>query len=83
MSEPQDTNEAAGGRSDSTAELGADFDDAEERFIHQTLAILRESYEKEAQPYLDRLMAIRARKPLRMMVTVAEAEAMGFKAPNK
>lgn len=63
MSEPKDQTEAACGGSALTAELGADFDDAEERYIHQTLAILRESYEKAAKPYLDRLYAIHARRP--------------------
>ena len=72
-------NEAADGGSDLTAELGADFDDAEERYIHQMLAMLRESYDKAAKPWLDRLATIHAhRPPSPMIVTTAQAEAMGL-----
>ena len=83
MNEPKDQNEASCGGSALTAELGADFDNAEERYLRETLAILQESYSKAAKPYIDRLVAIHSmRPPAPMMVTLEQAEAMGFKAPN-
>jgi hypothetical protein len=82
MNDQETTNEAACGGSALTAELGADFDDAEERYIHQTLAMLQESYAKAAKPYIDRLVAIRSLRPLQMVVTREQAEAMGFTVPN-
>ena len=80
MSEQKDSNEAACGGSALTAELGADFNNAEERYLRETLAILQESYSKAAKPYIDRLVVIRStRPPAPMMVTREQAEAMGFK----
>lgn len=82
MSEQQEQTEASDGQSELTDVLGTDPYEAEERYLRDTLAMLQESYTKAAKPYLDRLVAIHSIKPMRMMVTVAEAEAMGFKVPN-
>lgn len=55
------------------------FEDAEERYLRETIAMLREGYEKAAKPYFDRLVAIQSMKPPRpMIVTREQAEAMGF-----
>ena len=81
MSDSKDHDDACGA-SRSDAGLGADFDDAEERYLHETLAMLQESYAKAAKPYIDRLVAIRRLKPLQMVVTREQAEAMGFTVPN-
>jgi len=82
MDKPKTDENPKAKRPPLSAELGEDFDDAEERYIHETLAILRQSYEKEAKPYIDRLVAIRSARTPRMLVTVEKAEAMGFKVPN-
>ena len=36
---------------------------SEEQYCYQTLADLRRSYERNAKPYIDRLVAIRAIQP--------------------
>lgn len=83
MNYQQNQNEAACGGSALTAELGADFDNAEERYLREMIAMLHESYTKAAKPYVDRLASIYALRPApRMFVTKEQAEAMGFKVPN-
>ena len=57
-------------------------DEAEERYLRETLAMLQESYTKAAKPYLDRLLAIRNRKQPQMMMTVEQALALGLLPAN-
>lgn len=57
-------------------------DEAEERYLRETLAMLQESYTKAAKPYLDRLLAIHNRKQPQMMMTVEQALALGLLPPN-
>ena len=50
-----------------------EFDDTEERYLREMLAMLQESYKKEAKPYIDRLAAIHAtRLPAPMIVTCSD-----------
>ena len=60
MNNQQHQNEAACGGSALTAELGADFDNAEERYLREMIAGIQESYIKAAKPYIDRLEMIYA-----------------------
>ncbi|OYW62736.1 MAG: hypothetical protein B7Z31_00250 [Rhodobacterales bacterium 12-65-15] len=76
MSEQKDQNEAACGGSALTAELGADFGNAEERYLREMIAMLHESYTKAAKPYFDRLAMIYALRPApRMFVSKEMYEA--------
>lgn len=63
MSEQKDQTEAADGGSALTAELGADFDNIEERYLRETLAMLNAHHEKMIKPYIDRLVAIHSQGP--------------------
>lgn len=72
-----------GGLSALTDVLGDDFNNAEERYLLEMLAILRESYEKMTKPYIDRLVSIRSMRPTApMLVTRQQAEALGLLPPN-
>lgn len=83
MSEQQPTNEAAGGGSALTAELGAEFDREEERYLREALAMLDESCRKMAKPYIDRLVFLQSLRPSpRMLVTKEQAEALGLTVHN-
>jgi len=57
-------------------------DEAEERYLRETLAMLQESYAKAAKPYFDRLVAIHNRKTPQMMVTIEQAQAFGLMPAN-
>ena len=72
MSGTKDQNEAACGGSALTAELGADFDNAEERYLREMIAMLHESYTKAAKPYIDQLAAIYALRPAPCMFVTKE-----------
>ncbi|MDD5371428.1 MAG: hypothetical protein PHQ40_20305 [Anaerolineaceae bacterium] len=52
----------------------------EERYLHEMVAMLQESYAKMAQPYLNRLAEIQYLKqgPDPVLVTVEEAIALGL-----
>jgi len=57
--------------------------DVEERYLREHIAMLQESYAKAAKPYIDRLVAINAmRRPAPMIVTVAQAQALGLMPAN-
>ena len=49
----------------SSAGLGLppERDNAEERYCYEMLAQLRRSYERDAKPYMDRLVAIKSMRP--------------------
>jgi hypothetical protein len=50
----------------------------EERYLRETLGMLRKNYEKAAKPYINRLVEIQAmRPPEPAIVTVAQAKALG------
>jgi hypothetical protein len=52
---------------------------SEERYLHEMIAMLQESYAKAAKPYVDRLAAIYAmRPPAPMIVPVEQAQALGL-----
>lgn len=54
--------------------------DSEERYLRETLAMLQDSYEKAAKPYIDRLVEIYAmRLPEPMIVTIEQARSLGLK----
>lgn len=57
-------------------------DAAEERYLRETLAILRESYEKAAKPYIDRLVVLHSRSMPQMPVMVEQAQALGLLPAN-
>lgn len=58
-------------------------EDTEERYLRETLAMLRESYERQAQPYIDRMTKIYAmRPPPPMIVTLEQAQALGLVTAN-
>lgn len=83
MSETKDQTEAAGGGSALTAELGADFDNTEERYLRETIAMLNAHHEKMIKPYIDRLVEIHKYRPQpAMMVTREQADALGLLPPN-
>lgn len=44
--------------------LAAEQDTAEERYCLQALAELRRSYERDAKPYIDRLVQLRSTRPV-------------------
>ena len=46
----------------------------EERYCHVALAALRHAYERDAKPYIDRLVALRLLQPLRYTLWVREPE---------
>lgn len=53
--------------------------DAEDQYLREILAMLRENYDKAAKPYIERLAMIRShRKPEPIFVTIEQAKAMGF-----
>lgn len=53
----------------------------EEEYCHQALADLRKSYERNAKPFIDRLMMIQAMKAPRVVLTPDQAlEFIDFKA---
>lgn len=58
-------------------------DEAEERYLRETLAMLQESYAKAAKPYIDRLAALHSRRVPKIVVTVEQAQALGLMPPNK
>ena len=64
-------------------DISVAFDDAEERYLREALAILHQSYTKAAKPYMDRLVAIHAiRPPAPMLVSVEQAQALGLLTHN-
>ena len=79
----QDENEAACGGSALTAELGADFDNTEERYLREMIATLNAHHEKMIKPYIDRLVELHKYRQ-RPAITVAreQAEALGLLPPN-
>ena len=83
MSKTTQTNEAADGQSRLTAELGADFDLEQERYLREALARLDADYRKMAKPYIDRLVFLQSLRPSPpMFVTKEQAEALGLTVPN-
>lgn len=83
MTETTHANEAADGQSRLTAELGADFDNTEERYLRETIAMLNAHHEKMIKPYIDRLVEIHKYRPQpAMMVTREQADALGLLPPN-
>ena len=83
MNDQQHQTEAACGGSALTDELGADFDNAEERYLREMIATLNAHHEKMIKPYINRLVEIRNyRARPAMMVTLEQAEALGLKVPN-
>lgn len=53
--------------------------DTEEQYLREILAMLRESYDKAAKPYIDRIAMIQShRKPEPIYVTIEQAKAMGI-----
>ncbi len=57
-------------------------DEAEERYLRETLAMLQESYARAAKPYIDRLVALHSRSVPQMLVTVEQAQALGLLPAN-
>jgi hypothetical protein len=57
-------------------------DAAEERYLHETLAMLQESYANAAKPYMDRLVALHSRSLPQMLVKVEQAQALGLLPAN-
>lgn len=55
---------------------------AEERHLREMLAMLQNSYEKAAKPYVDRLVALHSRSQPQMFVTIEQAQALGL-MPDK
>ena len=55
---------------------------AEERYLLGQLAIIRQSYEQAAKPYVDRLVALRSRSLPQMIVSIDEARGLGFDVAN-
>lgn len=51
------------GLSEGLGPVVTEREDAEERHCYQMLAELRKSYERDAQPYIDRLVAIKSMRP--------------------
>ena len=50
-----------------------------EGYLQETLARLQESYEKDAKPFIDRLVAIHSmRKPNPIIITLEQARALGL-----
>lgn len=57
----------------------------EERYLHEGLAMLQQSYAKAAKPYMDRLVwleSIKPPQPFTMMVTAEQAAAIGLTVHN-
>ena len=49
-------------------------EDAEERYCYQMLAELRKSYERDAKPYIDRLVALKSMQtPAPIVLTLDQA----------
>ena len=62
---------------------GLGYAEDEEHFLRETIAMLKESYDKAVKPYIDRLVMIQChRKPDPIFVTIEQARAMGFEVPN-
>ena len=57
-------------------------DEAEERYLRETLAMLQESYAKAAKPYIDRLASLHSRRVPQILVTVEQAQALGLMLDN-
>lgn len=55
---------------------------AEERYLLGQLAIIRQSYEQAAKPYVDRLVALRSMSRPQMLVSIDEARDLGFDIAN-
>ncbi len=53
-------------------------DAAEERYLREMLAMLREEYARASKPYIDRLVALHSLKLPQMLVTVEQAKALGL-----
>ncbi len=49
---------------------------AEERYLREMLAMLREGYEKAAKPYIDRLAEIQAMRPPSPVIIATEQARM-------
>ena len=59
---------------DAALSLTPERDSAEERYLFQTLAELRRAYERDAKPYIDRLVAIRSmRSSVPLVLTLDQA----------
>ena len=50
----------------------------EERFLRETLTMLREGYAKAAMPYIERLVELHRLRPQSILVTVEQAREMGI-----
>ncbi len=75
------TTPIAEGPNDVTV-MRQEFDDSEERYLRETLAMLQESYAKAAKPYIDRLVAIRSLRTPQMFMTVEQAQELGILPHN-
>jgi hypothetical protein len=77
MKATEGTSAAAVGGSELSEGLGPvvpEREDAEERYCYQMLAELRKSYERDAKPYIDRLVAIKSARPApRITLTIDQA----------
>ncbi|AWY09299.1 hypothetical protein vBRpoSV10_177 [Ruegeria phage vB_RpoS-V10] len=50
--------------SDRISPTGRDLDAAEERYLREQLSELQRAYQRDAKPYVDRLVEIEHRKPI-------------------
>lgn len=50
----------------------------EEEYCYEMLRILRDRYEKDQKPYIDRLIAIKQRRTTRIIVTTNELDRLVF-----
>ena len=55
-----------------------EIENEEERYCHQMLAMLQESYVKAAKPYMDRLVRINAMQPVSILITREQLAALQF-----
>lgn len=63
--------------------LRQELDDAEERYLRETLVMLQESYAKAAEPYVERLALISSRRPpAPIVIPVEQAQALGLLLAN-
>lgn len=53
--------------------------DAEERYCREMIALLKESYERAAKPYVDRLVKLNSIKPpMPICMSFEDAKAIGL-----
>jgi hypothetical protein len=58
--------------------------DNEERFLLETIHLIKQEFDKAAKPYVDRLCVIRSMRQTQFTISVNQAIAAGvFKEPGK